>query len=184
MVDFLYDIPLPVLGTGLTLLALLARFSRPILRLLGWRKPAHRRRERQARRNLLKLAEIPEPGHKLAYLRRIDPFVFEEMILETFQQRGYKVKRNSRYTGDGGIDGRVWLDGELFLIQAKRYAGHISAAHVQEFCNLVASHGCKGFFIHTGKTGGSSRLLADSQNNVWIISGGKLLDLLDPSRRV
>lgn len=37
---------------------------------------------------------------------------------------------------------------------------------------------------HTGKTGDASRLLANNQANVWIISGGKLLDLLDPDRRL
>lgn len=184
MTEFLYDLPLPVLITGLVLLALLSNFGRPLLRLLGWRKPAHRRRERQARQSLAKLAEIPDPGRKFAFLRSINPFTFEEMILETFEQRGYKVKRNTRYTGDGGIDGRVWLDGDLFLIQAKRYAGHISAAHVQEFCRMVDGKGCKGFFIHTGKTGDASRLLANNQANVWIISGGTLLDLLDPDRRL
>lgn len=184
MIDMLYSLPLPVLATGIAVLLLLKKYSRPILRLLGWRKPAHRRRERQARHNLAKLAEIPDPGRKFAYLRSINPFTFEEMILETFEQRGYKVKRNTRYTGDGGIDGRVWIDGELFLIQAKRYAGHISASHVHDFCRMVNAMGCKGFFIHTGKTGDASRLLANSQASVWIISGGKLLDLLDPDRRL
>lgn len=133
---------------------------------------------------MAKLAEIQNTGQKFALLRNINPFVFEEMILETFEQRGYKVRRNTRYTGDGGIDGRVWLDGDLFLIQAKRYAGHISAAHVREFCSMVDAKGCKGFFIHTGKTGGASRHLVDGQANVWIISGGRLLELLDPDRRL
>lgn len=119
MTDFLYNLPLPVLIASLVLLALLSNFGLSLLRLLGWRKPAHRRRERQALPRQAKLADISDPGRKFAFLRSINPFTFEEMILETFEQRGYKVKRNTRYTGDGGIDGRVWLDGDLFLIQAK-----------------------------------------------------------------
>lgn len=95
MTYFLYDLPLPLLVAGLVTLALLIKFAKPILRQLGWRKPAHRRRERQARRNLAKLAEIPEPARKFAFLRSISPFTFEEMFLETFEQRGYKVKRNT-----------------------------------------------------------------------------------------
>lgn len=182
--DFIFNLPVPVLISGVVILLLLGNFGVPLLRLMGWRKPSHRRRERQARSNLAKLAEIQEPARKFAFLRSINPFTFEEMILETFEQRGYKVKRNTRYTGDGGIDGRVWLNGDLFLIQAKRYAGHIRAAHVEEFCRLVDNKGCKGFFIHTGRTGDASRLLANTQCNVWIISGGKLLDLLDPDRRL
>lgn len=184
MIDYINSLPAPALAAGLSLLALALRFRVQILRLFGWRKASHRRRARQAKRNLETLATIPEPGRKFAYLRTIEPFTFEEMLLETFEQRGYKVKRNDRYSGDGGIDGRVWLDGELFLIQAKRYTNHISAAHVEDFCNLVDAQGCKGFFIHTGRTGDASRTLAKGRENVWIISGDRLLALLDPDRRL
>lgn len=178
MINFLYDLPLPVLIISLVALALLFNYGVPILRWLGWRKPSQRRRERQARLNLVALAEIPEPGRKFAFLRKIDPFTFEEMILESYELRGHRVKRNHRYTGDGGIDGRVWLDGELHLVQAKRYASHISAAHMREFCHLVAAQGCKGLFVHTGRTGGASRSLANGDENVSIVSGQRLLDLL------
>lgn len=178
ILNILYDLPLPVLIAVLAALVLLSKYGVPILRWLGWRKPSQRRRERQARLNLVKLAGIPEPGRKFAFLRKVDPFTFEEMILESYELRGHKVKRNHRYTGDGGIDGRVWLDGELHLVQAKRYAGHISAAHMRDFCHLVAAKGCKGLFVHTGRTGGASRTLASDDENVTIVSGQRLLDLL------
>ncbi|WP_192840691.1 restriction endonuclease, partial [Enterobacter hormaechei] len=41
------------------------------------------------------------------YLRKIDPFVFEELLLEGFEAHGFRTIRNKRYTGDGGIDGQV-----------------------------------------------------------------------------
>lgn len=180
MLSYILDLPQPVLFGGLVALLLVYHFLTPLLRLLGWRKPNQRRRERQARRSLAKLAEIPEPGRKFLYLRKVDPFTFEEMILESFELRGHKVKRNHRYTGDGGIDGRVWLNGELHLIQAKRYAGHISAKHMKEFSHLVTRTGCKGIFVHTGKTGSTSRDIANNDTNISIISGQRLLDLLTP----
>lgn len=178
------EIPSSTLITffSLVAIALISRFAVPILRLLGWRKPSQRRRERQARRSLEKLLSIPEPGRKFAYLRKIDPFTFEEMILEAYKLNGHKIKRNHRYTGDGGIDGRVWLDDELHLIQAKRYSGHINASHVRDFCALVAGKGCKGIFVHTGKTGEASRSLANCDPAVSMISGQRLLELLDISR--
>jgi len=187
MIDYIHSIPLPALGAGLSFLAFilsLGRYRRPILRFLGVRKRSHRRRARQAKRNLKTLAGIESPAQKLAYLRALDPFTFEEMILETFEQRGYRVKRNARYSGDGGIDGRVYIDGDLYLIQAKRYQSHISARHVDDFCMLVANHQCRGFFVHTGKTGRASRTIADDRPGVWIISGQRLLALLDPDRRL
>ena len=58
---------------------------------------------------------------KMAYLRKINPYVFEELVLDGFRSKGYGVKRNRRYSGDGGIDGRVYLDGKEYLVQCKRY---------------------------------------------------------------
>ena len=57
----------------------------------------------------------------MKYLRKINPYVFEELLLLAFERRGMRVIRNSRYSGDGGLDGQVLIDGERWLIQAKRY---------------------------------------------------------------
>lgn len=56
--------------------------------------------------------------------------------------------------GDGGLDGQVIIDGEHWLIQAKRYSRAVSPAHVEDF--LTASPAVRprrGLFIHTGRTG-------------------------------
>lgn len=54
---------------------------------------------------------------------------------------------------DGGIDGQVIIGKYRYLIQAKRYRGHIALQHVQEFEKLLKRHNCRGLFCHTGKTG-------------------------------
>jgi restriction endonuclease Mrr len=43
----------------------------------------------------------------LATLRRISPYVFEELLLICRQDQGWQIQRNFSYSGDGGIDGRV-----------------------------------------------------------------------------
>ncbi|SPW93098.1 putative restriction endonuclease [Escherichia coli] len=45
-------------------------------------------------------------------------------------------------TGDGGIDGQVIIGKYRYLIQAKRYRGHIALQHVQEFEKLLKRHNC------------------------------------------
>ncbi|MGS6531656.1 restriction endonuclease, partial [Enterobacter hormaechei] len=40
------------------------------------------------------------------YLRKIDAFVFEELLLEGFEAHGFRTMRIKRYSGDGGIDGQ------------------------------------------------------------------------------
>lgn len=44
MLGFLYELPQPVLVSGLVALALLSGFIRPLLRLAGWRNPSQRHR--------------------------------------------------------------------------------------------------------------------------------------------
>jgi len=120
--------------------------------------------------------ENKNEGWLLSYLRKIDPFAFEELILISFKKKGFKIFRNKRYTGDGGIDGKIQKDGEMFLIQAKRYSDYINIQHVKEFINICETKGMRGYFIHTGKTGAQAYELL-REHSVKIISGGKLYSL-------
>jgi hypothetical protein len=120
----------------------------------------HRWRRRQARTMCQQMrgADRQQPAALLyARLRAMDPLAFEELLLEAFAQRGYRVTRNRRYTGDGGVDGKVVIDGVRYLIQAKRYQNAIRPEHVSAFADLCAARRCKGLFIHTGRTGAMSR---------------------------
>jgi restriction system protein len=111
-------------------------------------------------------------------LRNTNPFVFEELLLLCFKKKGYKIKTNHAYTGDGGIDGTFFdKQGNKFLIQAKRYKNTITPQHVKEFGLVVKRQGAAGgFFIHTGRTGFKS--YENLTTNIRFISGKKLLNLL------
>ena len=143
-------------------------------------KSRHVRYLKKAKKTLSLLQEGKlTPGQAFSYLRRTNPYVFEELVLLGFSQNGYKIKRNKRYSGDGGIDGRVVKDGKEFLVQCKRYSKYIDLKHVEEFSKLCRKNGRDGFFVHSGKTGRKSRMSAYSAGNVTVISGGELLNLLN-----
>jgi restriction system protein len=118
---------------------------------------------------------------ELAYLRAVHPSSFEELLLTALAKAGYRIQRNKRYTGDGGLDGKMWMpDGRLVLIQAKRYGGKVSLQHIKDFSALCVKNNCSGLFIHTGKTPkiAWSRTISSS---LMIISGPRLIDFLaDP----
>ncbi len=99
------------------------------------------------------------------------------MILTALKRKGHKIIRNKRYTGDGGIDGQVFMKGVHYLIQAKRYKGHINPAHVIAFAAICKRRNKRGLFVHTGKTGKKSKQVV-SNTKMVMISGTKLLDLL------
>ena len=159
----------------LAILAALVAANRYVDRLLtphGWRWRAARR----LRRRIIKDAFTPE--RTIGYLRSVDPFVFEELVLLSFRKAGYRIRRNRRYTGDGGIDGRMSKGSRRWLLQMKRYGGHIDAADVRAFAGLCREHGACGAFVHTGRTGGAARDAVREAENVFIVSGERLWRLI------
>jgi restriction system protein len=146
------------------------------------RLPArHRWRRRQARIMAAQLQgrDRAQPVQLIyARLRAMDPLAFEELLLECFERRGLKIIRNHRYTGDGGVDGRIVIEDQTLLIQAKRYASAIRPEHVADFIALCRARHCRGLFIHTGRTGPQSRQHVTADNMVSIVSGAELIALL------
>jgi restriction system protein len=138
----------------------------------------HRRYRATAERVYVRLRQLSGDGQRMSYLRKINPYVFEELLLLAFERQGYAVQRNTSYSGDGGLDGRVHINGECLLIQAKRYSRAITPAHVQDFDALLKRMGQRGLFIHTGRTGQKSRAASSSSQQLMIISGQRLLALL------
>jgi len=100
------------------------------------------------------------------------------MLLTAFKRLGYKIKRNAAYTGDGGIDGRVRINGQWMLVQVERYRGYISASDVAAFSRLCSKSKSKGYFIYTGLTEKQSHV--NACKHVRIISGNALLEMLCP----
>lgn len=138
----------------------------------------HRRYQRQAVRILARLPQLRDDAARLVYLRKINPYVFEEMLMTAFARQGYRIKRNARYSGDGGVDGQVWINGQRWLIQAKRYSNSISSRHILDFGILLREERCRGVFVHTGRTGEVSREALRAVPDVSLISGNRLLKLL------
>lgn len=139
----------------------------------------HQRYIRQATLVLeqLRSGEVHLPK-ALGILRKMNPYAFEELLLTCCHERGWKIERNFKYSGDGGIDGQVTIAGRLYLIQAKRYRGHIKADHIHDFYEVICQEEASGgFFIHTGKTGELAKeLLRDYQ--ISLLSGQRLVNFV------
>ncbi|CAH6289292.1 TPA: restriction endonuclease [Citrobacter freundii] len=149
-------------------------------------KNRHKTKQVTADNIIQKIATLQHPGQKIAYLRKVDPYAFEELILTLLQRKGFVIARNERYSGDGGIDGRFKHNNEVWLIQAKRYASRIRQEHVSDFAVLLQEQGCKGIFVHTGTTPASVRnyIKNETKSHIEIISGDRLLKLFDTSLKL
>jgi len=136
----------------------------------------HQYKIKQGERALSKIRTFTNPNQQIGYLRKIDAYAFEELLLTALKEAGAKTTRNLKYSGDGGIDGKCKYYGQKYFVQAKRYKGYISARDVKTFSTICRDNGVKGLFIHTGITGKKS--LDVKSNNVDIISSDRLLSLL------
>lgn len=79
----------------------------------------HRRYQKQAAWALLRLPQLRDEAARIAWLRKMNPYVFEEMLLTALSRQGLRIQRNARYSGDNGADGQVWINGRRWLIQAR-----------------------------------------------------------------
>lgn len=139
----------------------------------------HKRNIARSHRVLKKVSRIHREsakGQVMAYLRCVDPYVFEETVLSAFHQQGLRVIRNRRYSGDGGIDGKLRIGKKTLLIQVKRYRSHIRLVDLREFAQICENKGVGGLFIHTGRTGGASWSFCQN-TPIRIISGDLLIRL-------
>ncbi|QIR16498.1 restriction endonuclease [Shewanella aestuarii] len=132
---------------------------------------------------LSKLKGFESPAQVFAYLRRMDPFTFEELLLTSINRNSFvKIERNSKYTGDGGIDGRFYINGKLFLIQAKRYKGYVKTADIEYLHEKALELNAAGaLFVHTGKT----RSVAFSKytnGKIFIVSGHAMCTLIQKGK--
>lgn len=158
-------------------------FSRFVNRLNLIGKWVHLYRIRKARQVIKKLKQIAKEPHAhpkiMLYLRKINPFVFEELILTVIEDSNIRVFRNKRYTGDGGIDGIFKIKPGKVLIQCKRYQSYINHKDVLELSLKVKSEKHHfGVFVHTGKTGDKAKEAIKIEKNVIFISGSVLVDLI------
>lgn len=167
------------LAAGIGLFLILALSVRLAKRLR--KTKAQKRHAWNQKRSVKDIARIKEigprlnPGQCFSWLRKMDPYRFEEMILTALQQRGLKIVRNASYSGDGGVDGQFYLNDELWLVQAKRYTGAVKTAHIWDFEAICARRGCRGLFIHTGKTPEGVKALGRQAGCTRIISGSELM---------
>lgn len=163
--------------------SMLVRCASQLFNAMRMRRQAeHRRRIGQSRAVLRAVRQFTGEGYAarcLAYLRNVDPLVFEEVVLSALEDAGLFVLRNPRYSGDGGIDGKVWLPGYGWCaVQSKRYGGHVNHHHVAAFGEVIFHHGFgAGLFLHTGRSGAAVYPHL-TRSKVVLVSGASLVQLV------
>lgn len=152
-----------------------------IIYVIFFKKQRHHYKIKQGEKILAKIRSFDGDNVNdriINYLRKINPFTFEEMLLSLFNESGCKIKRNRKYTGDGGLDGKFKFKGKWYFIQAKRYSNYIRSTDVEALAALCRKNKVKGLFIHTGKAGKGSVEVEKANNNIMIITPEDLVQFI------
>lgn len=142
-----------------------------------WRVDSSRRWLKNFRLNKSKFSQ----RQRFSYIRKVDHFLWEEILMSCFEERGYPIIR-TKMTRDAGSDGFVMLNGQQIIIQAKRYSGSVSKAHVLTFSTVITNNRliAKGLFIHTGRTSRPIHRIFHKNKNIHLLSGvDDILNFLD-----
>lgn len=119
----------------------------------------------------------------LDYLKGIDPYDFEKVILRLLKKMGYGEMVETKKSGDGGIDGVMNEDKlglERIYIQAKRYtAGNVQETDIRNFIGAMSGDTSKGVFVTTSAFAPKAVAKAESAHHrIILIDGDKLTDLM------
>src|SRR5438477_1079949 len=190
------------------------RFTRAVLmQFEPFRQFASEMRERRAARRAEPIAQVvPEPGADdqttpeeqiesafvelretlisdlRAKLANVDPFHFEQVVLDLLVAMGYGGSRKeaaavTQRVGDEGIDGiinedRLGLD--VIYVQAKRWKGNVGRPDIQKFVGALArKKAVKGIFITTSEFHENAREYAASlHQKVILVDGRRLAELM------
>lgn len=124
----------------------------------------------------------------LAKLAMVNPFRFEQVVLDLLVAMGYGGSRKeaaavTQKTGDEGIDGvinedRLGLD--VIYIQAKRWKANVGRPEIQNFVGALAGKkASKGVFITTSAFHENARdYAAGLHQKVILIDGRRLAELM------
>jgi restriction system protein len=124
----------------------------------------------------------------LEFVKKIDPFRFEQLVLDLLVAMGYGGSREeaaqvTKASGDEGIDGlinedRLGLD--VIYVQAKRWQHTVGRKEIQSFVGALAGQQAhKGVFITTSDFADTAIAYAKKvSQKVILIDGDKLADLM------
>jgi restriction system protein len=102
---------------------------------------------------------------------------FENLLARLYRKMGYQVELIGK-VGDQGGDLRITRDGEIILVQAKKYSGSVGNKAVQEAVAARSYYGChRAAVVTTGVFTKEAVELAKS-NDIELIDGEQLKKIL------
>ncbi len=92
------------------------------------------------------LVEKKNKRKQYNYWMSLDPYEFEAEIAELFKLNGY-IANVTKGSGDGGVDIKLEKDGELGIVQCKRYKNKVGPGPIRDLYGTMTHGKYKYAFI-------------------------------------
>jgi len=111
-------------------------------------------------------------------LQNLPPYQFEHFCATLIKNFGFTDVAVTPQSNDKGVDIFAKKDGEVYVVQCKRYKGTVGSPEIQQFIGaMVSSHATKGIFITTGWFTRAAIKIANGQP-ITLIDGDRLSSYL------
>ena len=105
---------------------------------------------------------------------------FEFLLSEWFKKQGYSTDLTGGGGADGGVDIKLYKDGQLYLVQCKHYkASKVSVMVVRELYGVMSVQKAVGGFVVTSGFFTREAYSFAKNINIELIDGRKLVEILD-----
>jgi restriction system protein len=113
-----------------------------------------------------------------SYLKTMNPMEFEKLCGALYKKMGYEVIV-TRYVADNGIDAFIKKDGQLGVLQAKRFKGYVGEPILRDLYGAMHSAGASfAVVVTTGKVSQSALKWVNGKP-IQIIELKELVGLLE-----
>lgn len=119
----------------------------------------------------------------IAQLKTMDWASFELLVGEAFRRIGYRVEENGQGGADGGVDLILRKQGEVVLVQCKRWRQNVGAPVVREMFGLLRHHGASSVKIVSAGNFSRDAVLFAKGKPIELISGAQLIQMIGPLQR-
>lgn len=120
-----------------------------------------------------------ESQTNLESLRRSTWQDFERIVGEIYRRKGYAVLETGKGGADGGVDLKLSKEGEVWLVQCKRWSREqVGVALVRELLGVVASEKATGGILITTSVFTPDAEAFARRNPIRLVSGKELIRLV------
>lgn len=134
---------------------------------------------RQGERNALL-----DGQRSLATIKALSWQAFEQLVGNAYQRLGYHVTETGQGGADGGIDLLLKKDGQIVLVQCKKWnSGNVGAPVVREMFGLMQHHQASGVKIICAGRFSKDAVTFAQGKDIELVDGEALMNLIGDIQR-